>query len=104
MWFESRQADKSIIYMKAYVTKYALTKGIIEVEARLGISDNGYDRYICFYEKASNAHGEWPVMYKVGTDAFLTKKEAIANAKKRRKKRIESLKKKIATLSKLTFK
>lgn len=43
-------------------------------------------------------------MYKVGTDAFLTKKEAIANAKKRRKKRIESLKKKIATLSKLTFK
>lgn len=74
---------------KAYITKYALTDGIIEKEGRI-VKDTYFDvEKYGFFSKG---------------DYFFTKEEAIEKAEKMRLKKIESLKKQILKLEKLTFK
>lgn len=75
--------------MKAYVTKWALKKGIIEVE-----NPEFYEKYICFgvYNELVN-----PV------DWFRTKQEAIRRAEDMRVKKISSLKKQLAKLERMKF-
>lgn len=79
--------------MKVYITKYALTKGIVEInDWRFLESDKSY-----IYAKESYS------AYKVGTDAFFDREEAVKNAYKKRDKKIESLKKQIDKLNTLKF-
>lgn len=77
--------------MKAWITKYALTKGILEKE----VDDCGDGMVI-----ESNNH--FPTYYH-GTDWHKDKKSAIAKAEEMRKKKIASLKKKIEKLEKMKF-
>jgi hypothetical protein len=75
--------------MNVFITKYALSQGIIESEARLTSIANMIDA-----GKRGYFHkGEW----------FTTREEAEANAEHRRAKKIASLKKQIAKLEALSF-
>lgn len=79
--------------MKAYITKYALTSGIIQTEGE--ITSNG----ALFDMRASVPiyyHGE-------GKEWHRTKKEAIARAEEMRQKKIASLKKQIDKLERMKF-
>ena len=78
--------------MKVFITRYALTKGIIETDDAEGCFDISPEmisskKYGCFH----------------GDDWHKTKEEAIAFAEKMRVKKIESLKKQIAKMEKLKF-
>lgn len=81
--------------MKAYITKYALSEGIQEVDAELctGISETmiKYTLLGCYPQHAHK--GEW----------FDSKEKAIADAESRRLRKIESLKKSIKKLEALRF-
>lgn len=79
---------------KVYITKYALSKGILEKEAEIVDFLTGHKR--AFVE------GDF-LSYGIGSEAFLKKEDAIENAEKRRRKKIESLKKKIKELENLKF-
>ena len=80
---------------KVFITKYALTAGIKEMEGEIFKStyaDNQYyvrDRSYMFYY--------------IGKDAFLDKSDALKKAEEMRKKKIASLKKQISKLEKMTF-
>jgi hypothetical protein len=82
--------------MTVYITKYALTQGILEVES-IPVTSNhktvlvGFDLPGLCRQYASPAH------------AHETKDAAIAKAEKMRLKAIDSLTKKLAELGKLTF-
>jgi len=83
---------------KVYITKYALSGGIIEMEAEIHECDWG-KKGISVWGKFKN--------YTTGfynNDFWLTPEEAIADAENRRVKKIASLKKQIAKLEKLTVK
>ncbi len=79
--------------MKAYVTKYALTTGVLKIEAEdCGdgmIADKG-GRFTAYY------HGE-------GRDWHRTRAAAVERAKEMRLLKIASLKKQIAKLQKARF-
>lgn len=79
--------------MKVYITKHALTKGIIECEDWNFFESN--KSYI--YTK------EYYLNYKVGKDAFFDREEAIKNAYKKRDDKVKSLKKQIEKFEKLKF-
>lgn len=80
--------------MKAFVTKYALTVGVMEVDAEQ-LSDNDTIRY------RSGTHafdqyfhsGEW----------FKTRDEAVAKAEKMRANKLKSIEKQRQKLIDLTF-
>lgn len=77
--------------MKIYITKYALTKGIFEVDANIrdsGIAEDRTEHYIAYYSKDSYCKD---------------KQSAIKKADEMRKKKIVSLKKKIEKLEKMKF-
>lgn len=79
--------------MKVWITKYALTDGIIEAEGEPygleWVSASWDDGYRCGdFEK-----GEW----------FDTKETAIQKAEEMRREKIESLKKQIEKLERLRF-
>lgn len=83
--------------MKVYITKYALTQGIIEAECSR-IHDDGY------------CHAYWTDKKKYRRDAVLNpryyetcKVDAVIKADEMRRKKIESLKKQIEKLEKLKF-
>lgn len=76
----------------AYVTKYALTDGILPVEAIF----NG--RYLKFRMRPTA-----PTQCIGPSDYALTKSLAIGQAEKKRHKKIESLRKQIAKLERLNF-
>lgn len=79
--------------MKVYITKYALTQGIIEKEVELNtISNNMVSEHKSAYHQSYHK----PFWY-------LTKEEAIAHAEILRKRKIESLKKSITKIEKLKF-
>lgn len=79
---------------KIFITKYALTKGIIEKEAEI----NSYrDR-----SKYAYVRGEFNG-YNMTKDAFFSYDNAIRNAEEMRQKRIKSLEKQIEKLKKLKF-
>jgi hypothetical protein len=81
--------------MKIYITKYALTDGIVESEAEIngGMAvvrkqySGGLDQYF---------HGE-------GKDWHLSKESAIAKAEDMRLKKIASVKKQLSKLEELSF-
>lgn len=79
---------------KVYITKYALSRGILEKKAEIADFMNGHKR--AFVE------GDF-LSYRIGSEAFFEKEDAIKNAEKRRNKKIESLKKKINKLENLKF-
>lgn len=81
---------------KAFITKYALSSGIEEVEMDVILNDphftkKGYRKQNGFQQSFYN------------DDFHLTKEDAIKDAEKRRKKKIESLQKQISKLEKLSF-
>ena len=79
--------------MKVWITKYALTKGILEIEC-VKIGDAGVrevgNSFPTYY------HGE-------GNEWHRTKESAIKKAEEMRQKKIESLKKQIEKLEKMRF-
>lgn len=78
---------------KVYITKYALSRGIIET---------------CDY-KISSRDPSWIYStnhfynYKIGRDVFFEREEAIKDAYQKRDKKIKSLKKQIDNLNTLKF-
>lgn len=79
---------------KVFITKYALTKGIIEKEADIHSFRDG--------SKFAYVRGEF-IGYKMIVDAFYNYESAIQRAEEVRKKRIASLKRQIEKLEKLSF-
>lgn len=79
--------------MKAWITKYALTSGIIEMEGEITNSGSLYDMNAGF---PTYYHGE-------GREWHRTKESAIAKAEEMRQKKIASLKKQIEKLEKMKF-
>lgn len=80
---------------KVFITKYALTSGIKEVETKIHKSTfKDYSYYV--RDSAYSFHY-------IGKDAFLDKSEALNKAEDMRKKKIASLRKQIEKLEKLSF-
>lgn len=81
--------------MRVWITKYALTQGIIEKEVREG--GKGFEGMIVTKDKYPACfHGE-------GKEWHRTKESAIKEAEEMRKKKIESLKKQIKKLEVMKF-
>lgn len=78
---------------KVWITKYALTKGIIETEGRISNSCPGL----------LDAKGITNYLHGEGNEWHRTKESAIAKAEEMRQKKIESLKSQIEKLEKLRF-
>jgi hypothetical protein len=82
--------------MKVWITKYALTKGIFEIEARIVEDFKGMAVYklegSCMHEYAHA--GEWYKSYE----------EALEKAEDMRNKKIISLQKQIIKLNDINFK
>lgn len=77
--------------MKVWITKYALTTGIYEIEAEITENGSAYDM-----------HASLPTFYcKEGKDWHRTKEDAIQRAEAMRQKKIASLKKQIEKLEKV---
>lgn len=82
-----------MVERKVYIAKHALTKGIVEInDWRFLESDKSY-----IYAKESYS------AYKVGTDAFFDREEALKNACKKRDDKVKSLKKQIEKLEGMRF-
>ncbi len=81
--------------MKVYVTKYALSEGIREVEC-LRQDDNGLVKV-----SWPGAVGGWALFSK--NDWAETKERAIAQADKKRSAKIASVKRQLAKLEAMTF-
>lgn len=85
--------------IKAWITKYALTDGVFEIEAELS---NVSDNMICEKRKDNSFysnryfHGE-------GKEWHRTKESALQKAEQMRIKKIENLKKQIAKFEKMKF-
>lgn len=80
--------------MKVWITRYALTKGIIESEVIYCGDDMVRER----------KQGCFPIYYHgEGHEWHKTKESAIAKAEEMRKKKIASLKKQIEKLEKMKF-
>ena len=80
--------------MKVWITKYALTDGIIEIDAEVCISTGATGNMInC---DRGYFHGE-------GKEWHKTKESAIEKAEEMRQKKIESLKKQIKKLEEMRF-
>ena len=77
--------------MKVFITKFALTKGIIEANGE--ISENFPDMLGVTGQYSHFNKSEW----------FIDRADAVANAEQRRLKKIASLEKQITKLKKLKF-
>lgn len=83
---------------KVYITKYALTAGILEKEAE--------ERHDNFNDKVLYALVKEDIgmtCYRIGIDAFYNIEDAKKNAEEKRSKKIESLKKQIKKLENIKF-
>ena len=85
--------------MKAYITKYALTSGIQEMEGEVNsdISDRMFST-----NKGTGYYGE--SFFGEGKDWHRTKEGAISRAEQMRIAKIASLEKSIVKMNKLVFK
>lgn len=83
---------------KIYVTKYALTSGLKEIEAEI---DPCYREGGKTVEYARDLGGY--NSYVLGKEAFRSFEEAKREAEEIRRRKIESLKKQIAKLEKIKF-
>lgn len=82
---------------KVFITKYALTQGIIEKETEITIYKSPIEEPI-----ECACIEEWPG-YTIGKEAFYTLEEAVKKAEEMRKKKIASLRKQIEKLEKMDF-
>lgn len=80
---------------KVFITRYALTSGIKEVETEIHKSN--------FKDSPNYVRDSAYSFYYIGKDAFLDKSEALNKAEGMRKKKIASLRKQIEKLEKLSF-
>ncbi len=83
---------------KIFVTKYALTQGIVECEMEVTLNDKHFNKK-CFGKLT-------PTSYSTGfynNEFHLTMNEAIEDANKRRLNRIAALKKQIDKFEKMKF-
>ena len=80
--------------MKVWITKYALTKGIIEADGELTSSDS-----VSILSRDLSLPTHW--FYK--GDWFSDKESAIQKAEEMRQKKIASLKKQIEKLERVRF-
>lgn len=78
--------------MKAWISKYALTKGVYEAEGKL-CGDPDETKYF---------HAGF-IFERMHVNAHETREDAITAAEAMRKRKIASLRKQIARLEKLTF-
>jgi len=83
--------------MKVYITKYALTRGILEEEGVID-EENKHVRV----ESDRSSWGSFDLYY-LGVNAFTSKEEAIAKGEELRLKEIENLKKRIKKLESFRF-
>lgn len=79
--------------MKVFITKYALTKGIIEVEGET-TSSTTMVRY---------KSGKYPNQYIHKPFWYENREEAVKHAEELRKRKIASVKSQITKLEKITF-
>ncbi len=79
--------------MKVYITKYALSQGIFEMDVERQSEDG---KLVCGKSWNQSYHGQ-------GVEWCKTKAEAIARAEEMRQKKIASLKKQIEKLEKMKF-
>jgi hypothetical protein len=79
--------------IKAYITQYALTKGVIAVDAEVCS-----DTMIAYGNVGYGSH------YAHGSDWHRTPEAALARAEEMRKAKIASLRKSIAKMEAMTFK
>jgi hypothetical protein len=77
--------------LRGFVTKYALTTGIIECDARR----SGDSPFVVVSIRHATA------VMKLGSDFFESRDEAVAKAQEMARRKIESLQKQIAKLQKL---
>jgi hypothetical protein len=82
--------------MKIYVTKYCLNGEILALSVLEG-SDAEWARVLL-------PGGTWPSTIKMGRDCFANEADALADAEKRRAKKIKSLSKQISKLQEIIFK
>lgn len=80
---------------KVFITKYALTEGIKEVETDVRKNEVGNYEYVLY--------GNYS-FFRIGSDAFTDKSEALKKAEEMRQNKIASLRKQIEKLEKLSFK
>lgn len=83
-----------------YVTKYALTAGICEMDAEIKPCEWSTKKKFSAYGQLSTN------VYKTSyynDDFYLTREEAIVDAESRRQRRITQLKKQLTKLEKLKF-
>ena len=80
---------------KVFITKYALTSGIKEVETEIHKST--------FKDCPNYVRDSAYSFHYIGKDAFLNKSEALQKAENMRKKKIASLRKQIEKFEKLSF-
>lgn len=82
---------------KVFITRYALTRGIIEKETEITVYKSPIEEPIeCACVE------EWPG-YTIGKEAFYTLEEAVKKAEEMRNKKIASLRKQIEKLEKMEF-
>ncbi len=88
--------------MTIYVTKYALTEGIREMQATLYngslIGDPAYDYYSVKFSKEACS-----TLLRPGVEAFTSREEAITRAKQMQADKLKSLEKQMAKIQKLKF-
>lgn len=82
---------------KVFITQYALTRGIYEAEMEVILDDPKFKK-----KCVEKYNGNIPQVF-FDDEFHLTKDEAIKHAEKMRSKKIESLKKQIAKLEKMSF-
>lgn len=78
-----------------YITKYALTKGILEYP---GEFESEYNSWVCYDNGFPN--GKWLFSY---NDGYLNKEDALENAEKKRTAKLKSLQRQIEKLNQLKF-
>lgn len=78
-----------------FITKYAFTKGIIEV-SKDKARQSTYDQKIFYVDGYYNG-------FTLGTNIFYSREEAVKVAEQMRDKKIESVKKQLKKLEKLSF-
>lgn len=83
--------------MKFYITKYAVAKGIIELDSSEMSTIRTENGRLTYYDKE-----QWPVSYAAG-EWYTERSFAVSDAERRRDRKIESLKKQLEKLEKMRF-
>lgn len=85
-----------------YITKYATTKGILELPGTLNLNREGYKDCASWGCLRTDCNPSYPDVFHYN-DGYLSKEDAIADACKRRDNKIKSLRKQIEKLENMTF-